>query len=183
MSDCRSMAFGCPELWLALLQMWKAPAALLADHESMHPPPVPPGGWVAAVRAAVAPLEAVMTAADILDPSDQPATAREAGGPACVCTSTSAVAGDCPVLARLSSHSSYAGCAVPVEAPEQPSGAEEEQIDMEVVMTGEPQLQAGEEPQQTGTGSIEMPESTHKDVKVKEVLCGGALKVMTPGTP
>ncbi len=58
------------------MQMWKAPAALLAAHESTHPPPVPPGGWVAAVKRAVAPLEATMTAGDILQASDQPSSSQ-----------------------------------------------------------------------------------------------------------
>lgn len=57
--------------------MWKAPVALLAQHQSSHPPPVPPGGWVAAVRAAVAPLEAEMTEADIL--ADEPSSAQAPG--------------------------------------------------------------------------------------------------------
>ena len=51
---------------------------MLAQHQSSHPPPVPPGGWVAAVRAAVAPLEAEMTEADIL--AEEPASAQEPGG-------------------------------------------------------------------------------------------------------
>ncbi|CAL5218407.1 g83 [Coccomyxa viridis] len=63
----------------AQIKMWKAPAALLAAHESTHSPPVPPGGWVAAVRRAVAPLEAEMTAADIPHPSDQPSSSQGAG--------------------------------------------------------------------------------------------------------
>lgn len=58
-----------------VMQMWKAPMALLTQHESSHPPPTPPGGWVAAVNAAAAPLEAVMTGEDILGPSDEPMAA------------------------------------------------------------------------------------------------------------
>ena len=49
--------------------MWKAPLALLAEHETTHPPPTPPGGWVAAVVRAVPPLEADMTAKGITAPT------------------------------------------------------------------------------------------------------------------
>ena len=59
--------------------MWKAPLALLSQHESMHPPPVPPGGWVAAVTAAAAPLELLMTTKDILEARDGPEASLATG--------------------------------------------------------------------------------------------------------